>query len=195
MIGLLAFLSACSGPLASPIALEAYPIQKLAVHWGDAANPLGLFAKQARISPGDIGEGKDVRLELKSKDPVIVRGDTSVWNENTGQVTFKGGVLLEYSSIELRCDQLELAVEEGILKSGTGTGSIRVILDRREGTATQIRLDLTGRTLGLIGDAVLEGPSQKMFGDEIIFDLEGKQVECVQCRIEWIPEVLESKTP
>jgi lipopolysaccharide transport protein LptA len=97
---------------------------------------------------------------------------------------FEGGVQATRGNLRLSCERLEVRTDENAtVVTATATGSVVLQSGEWRATGEVATLDLRSETVSLSGQAQLVKGGNRMEGDRIHMDFQGKEVDCQSCRI------------
>ena len=97
---------------------------------------------------------------------------------------FEGGVKATRGDLQISCDRLEVRTDENsTVITATATGSVILQSGEWRASGEVAALDLRTETVSLSGKAHLAQGGNRMEGDRIHMDFQGKEVDCQGCRV------------
>jgi len=132
----------------------------------DGVHATGVEVKSAQ-GPGISVEAPSSRIRLEERLAV-----------------FEGGVQATRGDLKISCERLEVRTDEfSAVITATATGSVVLQSGEWRASGEVAALDLRSETVSLSGQARLAQGGNRMEGERIHMDFQGKEVDCQGCRI------------
>jgi lipopolysaccharide transport protein LptA len=131
---------------------------------------------------GGLATGVEVR---SAQGPGIsVEAPSSRFLLEERLAVFEGGVKATRGNLQISCERLEVRTDENAtVVTATATGSVVLQSGTWRASGEVAALDLRNETVSLSGQAQLARGGNRMEGDRIHMDFQGKEVDCQSCRI------------
>jgi len=178
---LLSLVIGCAGPDVRPLAEEKVIGARFELV---GAQPVGITLASAQVeeSPLQI-QGVEVAAVAGDANPVEISGASSRWDLDSGKVEFEGNVRLVQGGVELHCSQLEAKYSGKSLEAATATGEVTVRKDGAVATGERAVWDAAQGSITLTGGPILEDESRRLRGEQIVFFLDERRLECKYCSL------------
>lgn len=163
------------GPLATLVGVE------LTAH-AQAGDLQGTADKVVVVESGVVAAGVEVR---SVQGPgITVEAPSSRFRLEERLAVFEGGVQATRGDLQIACERLEVRTDEhSTVITAAATGSVVLESGAWRASGEVASLDLRSETVSLSGKAKLVQGGNRMEGDRIHMDFQGRKVDCQGCRI------------
>ena len=142
-----------------------------------------LLLATASGSPQVDVEGAALTIEPRTGEhALVIRSERTRLDIEQSKGWFEGGVVAERGDLRLTADRAEVDLSDGAqLRRAVAEGN--VVVAQGENRASGQKAVIDGDRVVLTGSPVLETSQHRMVGDEMVFTVGAKTVECTACTV------------